>query len=97
LIVKLTSQGAALVHRAVEDQPQAVKNKIVGAVTFGDTQNTQDRGRIPNFPTDKTKIICNIGDAVCLGTLTILTPHLDYVRRVPEAVSFLTDKIRAAL
>ncbi len=33
---------------------------------------------------------------MCQGTLTILAPHLDYVRRVPEAVSFLTGKIRAA-
>ncbi|KAK6347887.1 hypothetical protein TWF718_005707 [Orbilia javanica] len=90
------SQGAALTHRAVEDLSTAVKNKIAGIVTFGDTQNLQDRGRIPNFPTEKTLIICNVGDAVCAGTLTILPAHLDYVRRVPEAVSFLTARIRAA-
>ncbi|KAF3910417.1 Cutinase [Dactylellina cionopaga] len=90
------SQGAALVHRAVENLSSSVKDKIAGLVTFGDTQNLQDRGRIPNFPTEKTKIICNTGDAVCSGTLTILAPHLDYVRRVPEAVSFLTARIRAA-
>lgn len=90
------SQGAALVHRAIEDLSDSVKAKIVGVVTYGDTQNTQDLGRIPNFPTNKLKIICNVGDAVCLGTLTILSPHLDYVRRVPEAVSFLTGKLKAA-
>ncbi|EPS36977.1 hypothetical protein H072_9426 [Dactylellina haptotyla CBS 200.50] len=90
------SQGAALTHRAVEDLSTSVKNKIAGIVTFGDTQNLQDGGRIKNFPTEKTLIICNIGDAVCAGTLTILPAHLDYVRRVPEAVSFLTARIRAA-
>ncbi|KAF3118619.1 hypothetical protein EYR41_005673 [Orbilia oligospora] len=90
------SQGAALTHRAVENLSAAVKAKIAGIVTYGDTQNLQDGGRIPNFPTEKTKVICNTGDAVCYGTLTILPAHLDYVRRVPEAVSFLTARIRAA-
>jgi cutinase len=95
LLVGGYSQGAALVHRAVENLSASVKARIFGAVTYGDTQNTQDRGRIPNFPTDRTKVICNTGDAVCLGTLTILAPHLDYVRRVPEAVSFLVARARA--
>ena len=75
---------------------QTVKDKIAAAVTYGDTQNLQDRGQIPNFPPEKTLVICNTGDAVCRGTLTILAPHLDYVRRVPEATDFLTAKIRAA-
>jgi len=90
------SQGAALCHRAIEDLPAAVKAKIAGVVTYGDTKNLQDRGQIPNFAKDKLLIICNALDAVCFGTLTILPAHLDYVRRVPEAVAFLTAKIRAA-
>jgi cutinase len=40
------SQGAALTHRAIENLPQSVKDRIVGVVTFGDTQNLQDRGQI---------------------------------------------------
>ncbi|QDS69670.1 hypothetical protein FKW77_009550 [Venturia effusa] len=72
------SQGAALVHRAIENLSSAVKDKIVGVVTYGDTRNTQDRGQIPNFPANKVKIICNDGDAVCAGTLTVLAPHFDY-------------------
>ncbi|EPE28051.1 alpha/beta-Hydrolase [Glarea lozoyensis ATCC 20868] len=90
------SQGAAVVHRAVENLSASVKDKIAAAITYGDTQNLQDRGQIPNFPPEKTLVICNTGDAVCRGTLTILAPHLDYVRRVPEAVQFLTTRIRAA-
>ena len=93
---QLFSQGAALVHRAVEDRSSSVKARIAGAVTYGDTRNQQDGGRIPNFDTAKTKVICNSGDAVCSGTLTILPAHLDYVRRVPEAVSFLVARINAA-
>ena len=56
----------------------------------------QDNGQIPNFPAEKTIVICNRGDAVCSGTLTILPPHLDYRRRAPEAVEFLTEKLQAA-
>ncbi|KAK3947199.1 cutinase-domain-containing protein [Pseudoneurospora amorphoporcata] len=55
IVVVGYSQGAALVHRAVEDMSEAVKNKIVAAVTYGDTQRLQDGGRIPNFPESKTR------------------------------------------
>ncbi|KAK3397694.1 cutinase-domain-containing protein [Sordaria brevicollis] len=95
IVVAGYSQGAALVHRAVEDMSEAVKDKIVAAVTYGDTQRLQDRGRIPNFPESKTLIICNTGDLVCLGQLTILAPHLDYERRVPEALAFINARLAA--
>ncbi|GKT57549.1 cutinase precursor [Colletotrichum tofieldiae] len=87
------SQGAAVAHRAIENLPDATKSKILGVVTYGDTQNRQDNGQIPNFPKDKVKIICNDGDKVCDGTLEIQPAHLDYERRVPEALEFLTSKI----
>lgn len=90
------SQGAALTHRAVEDRSQTVKDKIAGVVTYGDTQNLQDGGQIPGFPPEKTLIICNVGDLVCTGSLTIAAPHLLYTGRVDEAVNFLTARIRAA-
>lgn len=93
IVVGGYSQGAALTHRAVENLSADLKARINAAVTFGDTQNQQDGGRIKNFPTEKTKIICNTGDAVCSGTLTILAPHLDYVRRAPEAVSFIATRV----
>ncbi|OHF02492.1 cutinase [Colletotrichum orchidophilum] len=87
------SQGAAAAHRAIENLPDSAKSKILGVVTYGDTQNQQDKGQIPNFPTDKLKLICNEGDMVCNGTLEITPAHLDYERHVPEAVDFLTGKI----
>jgi cutinase len=43
LVVGGYSQGAALTHRAVEDLPQAQKDQIVAAFTFGDTQFQQVR------------------------------------------------------
>ncbi|KAL1634024.1 hypothetical protein SLS56_002616 [Neofusicoccum ribis] len=90
------SQGAALTHRSVEDISASVRDKIAGIVTFGDTYNLQSGGRIEGLPQEKLKIICNTGDLVCSGTLVIAAPHLDYVRRVPEAASFLAQRINAA-
>ncbi|CZT13900.1 related to cutinase 1 precursor [Rhynchosporium agropyri] len=93
LLVGAYSQGAALTHRAIENLPCEVMDKIVGIALYGDTQNLQDQGRIPNFPANKTLIICTEGDVVCAGNLTITLPHIGYVSRVPEAVSFLAGKI----
>ena len=85
-----------MTHRAVEAMPAAIKDQIAGVVTFGDTQNQQDKGQINGFDRAKTKVICNAGDAVCVGTLTILPPHLDYTRRAGEAVDFLVGKVQSA-
>ncbi|KAK1572850.1 cutinase [Colletotrichum navitas] len=96
LVVGGYSQGAALTHRAVENLPQAQKDQIVAAFTFGDTQNTQDKGQIPNFPKEKTKIICATGDAVCKGTLVVLPAHLSYGRNAGEMADFISQKLTAA-
>ncbi|KAF2462964.1 cutinase precursor [Lindgomyces ingoldianus] len=90
------SQGAAVCHRAIEELSGAVKDRIVGVVTYGDTQKQQDNGQIPNFPKDKVKIICQPGDLVCVGTLTVLPPHLTYGARAGEGVQFLAQKIQGA-
>ncbi|KAK6585810.1 hypothetical protein PZA11_000867 [Diplocarpon coronariae] len=90
----LHSQGAALTHRAVEKLPAWVRARIAAIVLYGDTQNLKDSGRIPNFPEARTLIICNPGDVICAGNLTITYAHIEYVPRVPEALSFYT---RAAL
>jgi len=89
------SQGAAIAHRAVESLPQYVKDRIAGIVTFGDTQAFQDGGRIRGYPLEKTLIICNPGDLVCLGTAYIAPTHFPeyYLQRVPEAVSFLVGRL----
>ncbi|KAF6839175.1 cutinase [Colletotrichum plurivorum] len=87
------SQGAAIAHRSIESLPDQAKSRILGVITYGDTQTTQDKAQIPNFPKDKLKIICNDGDKVCTGTLEITPAHLDYQKRVPEAVEFLVGKI----
>lgn len=88
-------------HRAIENLPQAQKDRIAGVVTFGDTQFRTDGGKIPNFPADKVKIICAAipaRDTVCDGILTaaVLPPHLSYGANASEGANFLIGKIRAA-
>ncbi|PNS17193.1 hypothetical protein CAC42_7247 [Sphaceloma murrayae] len=72
------SQGAAVTHQAIETLSASVRNRILGVVTFGDTQNLQDGGRIPNYPPANTRIFCALGDPVCVGTLIINGAHLSY-------------------
>lgn len=91
------SQGAAVNHRAIESLPAATQARIAGVVLYGDTQKQQDNNQIPNFPPEKTKIICQPGDLVCVGTLTVLPVHLTYGQRADEGVAFLNQQIAAAM
>ncbi|KAF2971506.1 hypothetical protein GQX73_g2093 [Xylaria multiplex] len=93
LIVSGYSQGAALVHAAVEQLTSSVRARIFAAVTYGDTQKKQDGGKIPNFDSGKTLILCNIGDLLCQGTLIVTAAHLDYTSSVPSGVSFIMSKL----
>ncbi|KAM0282854.1 hypothetical protein ACHAQH_002858 [Verticillium albo-atrum] len=87
------SQGAAVAHRSIQSLPPAAQTQIVGVLTVGDTQKTQDGNRIFNFPPDRVSFLCNPGDVICDGQLVVLAPHLDYTRRADEGVQFLASKI----
>jgi cutinase len=65
------SQGAALMHRAIEALDKKTQDRIAGVVLYGDTKNKQDGGRIKNFPPEKVKIFCNADDGVCGGALRV--------------------------
>jgi cutinase len=96
IVVGGYSQGAAVVHRAVEELPAATMDRIAGVVTYGDTQKLQDKNQVPNFDPAKTKIICATGDLVCVGTLTILPAHLSYGANADEGSAFLNQMIAQA-
>ncbi|KAF2621183.1 carbohydrate esterase family 5 protein [Macroventuria anomochaeta] len=90
------SQGSALMAAALTDVTAAVRNRVVGTVLFGYTQNLQNRGGIPNYPSDRLEVFCAIGDLVCSGTLTITAAHLSYGdEAADEAPKFLISKIGA--
>lgn len=77
--------------------PSTIPNQVAGAVLFGYTKNEQNGGRIPGYPTDKTAIFCNDGDAVCTGSLIILPAHHQYEGAASgPAPEFLVEQISAA-
>lgn len=87
------SQGAALAARTIEKLPTATKDRIGAVVLFGYTQNLQLKGGIPDFPQNKIKVFCNVGDLVCVGTLTITAAHLTYGLKVNDAVDFIVKTL----
>ncbi|KAI0540233.1 cutinase-domain-containing protein [Xylaria digitata] len=97
IVVSGYSQGAAIVHRAIEGLAADIRDRIAGVVTFGDTQTLQDGGHVKGYPTNQTLIICNEGDIICIGTLVPIYPvHWDYIKWVPTATLFLAQAIIAA-
>lgn len=93
LVVSGFSQGAAMVHRSVEQLDAATAGRIVAGVTYGDTQNEQDGAAIPGLAADRTLIICHEGDLVCEGTLIITLAHGGYENEAPEAVEFIVGNL----
>jgi len=89
------SQGTAVAARSIEKLAPAVRNRILGVVLFGYTQNKQLNGGVPGLPKDRVKVFCNPGDEVCTGTLNIKAAHFQYSGKpLNEAVQFLLSKVK---
>ncbi|KAH7029858.1 cutinase [Microdochium trichocladiopsis] len=86
------SQGAALIHRAVEQLSATARAQIAAAVTWGDSQNKQDGGKIPTLDPSKTLIICRSGDLICQGTILITSAHQDYSPLAGQGAAFMVSK-----
>lgn len=50
----------------------------MGVVLFGYTKNLQNRGAIPGYPAERTRVFCNTGDLVCQGSLIVTDAHYGY-------------------
>lgn len=79
---------------AISDLNSGVRDKVVGTVLFGYTKNQQNRGAIPNYPSDRLEVFCAAGDLVCTGSLTITAAHLSYGDEArSQAPRFLISKL----
>jgi len=74
----------------------AVKNKIAGAVLYGNTRDAQTGGKIPDFDRAKSQTYCDFGDGVCLGTLIVTAAHLTYADDVLAAARYLESRVAIA-
>ncbi|KAK5135706.1 hypothetical protein LTR08_004692 [Meristemomyces frigidus] len=81
------SQGACVVHNAVEKQGLDA-TKVSSVVLFGDPFNGQSVGSVPS---SKLLEICASGDDICngSGSYTITSAHLTYGNNAAQAASFI--------
>ncbi|KAK7415767.1 hypothetical protein QQX98_005680 [Neonectria punicea] len=91
------SQGTAVVSNSLSEASAAIKEQVKGAVLFGYTKNLQNGGRIPNYPQARTRVYCDVADAVCSGSLFILPAHFLYTDdAATSAPWFLIGQISSA-
>jgi cutinase len=86
-------------HNTISGLPATLKSKVVAGVLFGDTKNSQDGGKVPNYPKDQVEIFCAKADGVCWGSLNVTNGHFVYTTNgdADKAMSFLKGKIDRAL
>lgn len=90
------SQGAAIMHRAIEGLSSSAKSRISAILLYGDTQFPKDGPKIKGFPTDKVKVICKPDDGVCKGGITVTAGHMSYNAKAAEGASWVVQKVKAA-
>ncbi|PYH85637.1 putative cutinase, partial [Aspergillus uvarum CBS 121591] len=87
------SQGTAVIDYAIQEIKHEVRNRIKAVALFGYTRNIQDRGGIPGYPQDRTKVYCAPGDVVCDDILLLTPPHYTYAVYAKDASEFLASKV----
>jgi len=90
------SQGAAIMHRAIEKLSEDVKARIAAILLYGDTQYPVDGPKIKGFPPDKVHTICKPDDGVCKGMITVSAGHMSYSKKAAEGAAWVVQKVKAA-
>ena len=74
------SQGTAVVGNALTQlaTEPGIHDHVAGVVLFGYTKNKENGGKIVDFPEEKTRVYCEVGDVLCHGIIFVLPPHLSY-------------------
>jgi cutinase len=90
------SQGAAIMHRAIEKLPEDIKARIAAILLYGDTQFPVDGPKIKGFPPTKVKTICKPDDGVCKGMITVSAGHMSYSAKAAEGAAWVVEKVKAA-
>ncbi|KAF2996732.1 hypothetical protein E8E13_006134 [Curvularia kusanoi] len=94
IVVGGYSQGSAVVAAALGRVGKGVRGRVRGVVLFGYSQNKQNHGLVPGFPSEKVKVFCALGDLVCQGSLAVTFVHFSYLDDAAgPAVEFLSSKI----
>ncbi|RAH69045.1 cutinase-domain-containing protein [Aspergillus aculeatinus CBS 121060] len=87
------SQGSAVIDYAIQEVKHEVRNRIQAVALFGFSRNIQDRGGVPGYPQDRTKVYCAPGDVVCDDILLLLPPHYTYSVYAKDASDFFASKV----
>jgi cutinase len=59
------------------------------AVTFGDPFYSANGTRFPQIASNRGRVFCALGDAVCLGQFLIFPAHLSYGSDTDDAARFV--------
>ncbi|KAK1458894.1 cutinase-2 [Colletotrichum melonis] len=94
------SQGAAMLSRVISDRlGSEYKDRIVAAVTFGNTMQVYNKNTIPGLAPERVQMFCNKFDPVCRNGLplgAVMPGHRDYRPSAKPAAEFLVQKLAAA-
>jgi cutinase len=90
IVVSGYSQGAQLVHNALQKTTSANAARVAAVVVFGDPKKGQSFGSVAS---SNVLTICHTNDDICKGLVSITPDHLNYQNDAPTAAAFVAGKV----
>lgn len=90
IVVSGYSQGAQLVHKALQRLTAAQAARVNAVVTFGDADRDTSFGLVN---VANTLIICHEGDLICENTAILTPQHSNYEQDAPTAAAFVAARV----